>query len=180
MLTIMIILACGGNATDDKAAEDLGAAVAGWTGGDFDFQTISVKDQCLGGAFEALFMPDGPDTPHTFEHPVFIPSYGDLPQSYTIDFRAPFIEMPVTVDATDGQTYTIRGAVMEAVELGSYAYGDCVATMSVDADFSPVDANTATGDATISISNPRGEAGLCPVFDSDDCVVKLGTQAIRR
>ena len=172
-----MMMACGGEPTDDTMGGE--PPVSQWTGGDFDFQTIDVDDQCLGGAFEALFMPEGPATPHTFEYPIFMPDYRDLPQTYTIDLRAPFIEMPVTVDATDGETYIIRGALMEAVELGTYAYGDCVATMSVDADLSPIDGNNASGWATISISNPRGNDGLCPVFQSDDCRVRIEINAVR-
>jgi hypothetical protein len=178
MLTLMIMMACGGSATEENNNE--AASVSEWTGGEFDLQAVSANDTCLGGSFEALFMPEGPATPHTLEYAIAIPSYVDLPESYTIGLRAPFIEMPVTIDAPDGATYTIRGAEMEAVELGRHAYGDCVATMSVDIDLTPVTDNVAEGAATIHISNPRGEDDLCPIFQNAYCDVSLEINAIRR
>ena len=179
MLTLMIMMACGGSAEKPDGESETAVDLSGWTGGDFDFQTVSVDDGCLSGAFEALFMPDGPATPHNFGYPIYIPSYADLPENYSIDLRDPFVEMPVNVDSADGLTYSIRGSVMESVELGSSAYGDCVVTMSVDADLTPVTLDMAEGSAEINISDARGSDDLCPVFESDTCVVSLGLSATR-
>ncbi len=180
MLLFLLTLACG---ADKDASEGSGSAGSGdienWSGGDFQFQTMAVDDGCLGGANEALFMPEGPATPHDFEYLIYIPDYGDLPEVYTIDLRKPFVEMPVRVDSDDGLTYQVRGSVMDDVELGSTAYGDCAVTMTVDADLTPVSGSTAEGSATITISDPRGDDGRCPVFDAQPCTVELELTATK-
>ena len=179
MWWLLLSLACSGGKDDTDADGGPASDVSEWSGGNFQFQTVDAEDSCLGGAFEVLFMPEGPSTPHDFEYLIYIPDYGDLPELYTIDLRDPFVEMPVSVDAPDGQTYEIRGAVMESVELGSQAYGDCAVTMTVDADIVPVGKDTAEGTASISISDPRGDDGRCPVFDEEPCTVALSLEARR-
>jgi len=207
MWTLMLILACdssdskvtvlegegpAGDSSDldpsdsDPSDSDTGESdtgelpdISGWTGGNFDFETLDIKDGCLGGAFEALFMPEGPDVPHAFEYQIYIPGFEDLPEVYTIDLRKPFVEMPVSVDSPDGRTYEIRGSVMSAVELGQIPYGDCVVTMTVDVDLTPVNSDTAEGTASIEISDARGEDGLCPVFEVSPCTVDLELRASR-
>ena len=150
-----------------------------WTGGDFDFQTVDVTDSCLNGALEILFMPDGPDVPHRFEYPLYLPSYDEMPLSYSIDLREPFVGMEVTVhEGPDGQL-SIRDSIMESVALGAGTYGDCVTTMSVYADIKPTSANSASGDAQIHLSDPRGEDERCPVLESDPCTVELEMEATR-
>jgi len=168
-LVLYLIAACSGS---DSPRD--------FEGGDFDFFTTDAVDGCLAGAMEVLFMPEGPDTPHPFEFPIHVPSWNDLPESYEIDLRAPFLGMPVTVEAGEDGTYAIRGAVMEAVELDPVKFGDCVATMTVDADLSPTSADDLAGEARIDISDPRGEDDLCPVFDADPCLVSLTLEAHRR
>ncbi len=177
MLILLTILACG-----DKT-EDTGPAPfdpSTWTAGEFDFQTIAADDECLEGALEALFMPEGPGTPHDFEFPIALPAYSDLPSSYTVDLRAPFVSMPVTVDSEDGVVFAIRGSLMEEVELGYATYGDCTVTMSVDADLTPQTADELSGAATITITEPRGEDDRCPIFDVEPCTVGLDLLATRR
>jgi hypothetical protein len=173
LLPILIFCACGGDAGD--AAFDL----ADWTGGDFQFYTVQVDDQCLDGALEALFMPEGPTNRHAFEDPIYLPGYEELPLSYDISLRDPFVGMPVTVTEGDGGMLEVRGSVMESVELGQVAYGDCVVTMSVDADLLPVAADQADGNATVSITDARGDDGRCPVFAVDPCAVALVIEAER-
>jgi len=170
-----LLIACGGSAKDTGAGGE-----KPWTGGDFDFYTQSVEDDCLGGALEALFMPDGPGEPHAFEHSIYLPDTSELPYSSTVDLREPFVEMPVVIEDGGDGGFTIRGSVMEAVALGEASYGDCLVTMTVDADLSLVDVNELEGSASISISDPRGDDGRCPVFSSDDCVVGLLLSAGRR
>lgn len=180
MWWLLLGFACSGDKdSSPNSVDDVDANVSEWTGGNFQFQTVDVEDGCLGGAFEVLFMPEGPAEPHDFEYTIYIPEYADLPELYTIDLRDPFVEMPVSVDAPDGTTYQIRGALMDAVELGSQSYGDCVATMTVDADVTPVGKDTAEGTASISISEPRGSDGRCPVFDEEPCTVELALEARR-
>jgi hypothetical protein len=177
MWLVLSILACGPK-SDDSASS--GAGDFSWSAGQFNFETTEANDECLGGALEALFMPEGPATPHPFEYPIYLPSYDELPVSYTVDLREPFVQMPVTVDSPDARILQIRGSVMSSVELGRAAYGDCVVTMTVDADILPTSATEAFGNATITISNPRGDDGRCPVFDDEDCDVTLQLTATRR
>jgi hypothetical protein len=174
---LLLALACGGAPADD--AEGDGESTAVWEGGELDFVTRAVDDECLGGALEALFMPEGPNTPHPFLYPVYAPPYDALPSSYDVDFREPFIGMPVTVTEGDDGVLEIRGSVMDEVTMG-FTWGDCVTTMAVDADLFPTGATTLVGEARISISDPRGEQERCPVFDQDPCTVTLDLAASGR
>jgi hypothetical protein len=148
-----------------------------WSGGEFDFQTTDADDACLGGALEVLFMPNGPETPQDFEYSIYLPSYDELPMSYAIDLREPFVGMEVTVREGPEGGLSIRDSIMESVELGVGSYGDCVVTMSVDADFIPNSATAVEGIAIIEISDPRGSEERCPVLDSDPCDVELNIEA---
>lgn len=147
--------------------------------GDFQFYTQNAKDECLGGAMEAFFMPEGVDTAHAFEYPIYVPSYTELPTSYSIDLRKPFVGMPVEVTDGGNGVFAIRGSVMDEVLLDQVKYGDCVVTMTVDADLLPDDADHITGQAQIYITDPRGADERCPVFDEDPCQVTLDLTAER-
>ena len=173
MWIFLFIMACGGKAANDDEASFT------WSGGDFQFQTTDVDDQCLGGALEAMFMPEGPATPQDFEYLIYLPGYDELPMSYSVDLREPFVEMPVTVDSDDNRILKIRGSVMESVELGTATYGDCVVTMTVDLNLRPLASDEVEGKALITISDPRGEDGLCPIFDESPCPVELNLTAFR-
>lgn len=144
--------------------------------GDYQFYTIAAEDECLDGALEALFMPEGRDEEHPFEFPVYVPSIDETPLSYQVDFREPFLGMPVTVEETS-TGLAIRGSVMEAVLLNEPQYGDCVATMHVDADLLPGD--DLSGEARIDVSDPRGDEGRCPTFQADPCRATLTIRADR-
>ncbi len=176
--TLLLLAACGGGDAADKEAEQ--ALGFEWEGGEFDFTTWQVHDACLDGAMEALFMPGGPSVPQDFEYPVYIPSYSELPLSYDIDLREPFVGMPVTIEDVGEGWMEARGSVMEEVALGAAAYGDCVVTMTVDIDLLPVDANNAECEARVAVSDARGEDGRCPVYESDPCLVTLAITAARR
>ncbi len=169
-MTLLLLLAC---TPDNEVA-------ATWEAGDFDFYTLVAMDECLGGALEALFMPEGVDTPHKFEYPIYIPSYEELPTEYTIDLREPFVAMPVKVEDGGEGWFYVRGSVMESVLLDEVKYGDCAVTMTADVDLLPRDEDTVDGQARIDISDPRGSEGLCPVFDGDPCQVTLDIEARRR
>lgn len=167
---LALALGCGG-----PAGGDTGAAPV-HTPGDYDFFTLAADDACLGGALEALFMPAGPDTPHAFTYPIPIPAAEDLPATYTIDLREPFVGMPITLTRAAGGALQIRGAVMESVVLGP-AYGDCAVTMTVDGSVEPAGPGRLTGAATLTLTDPRGAQGLCPVFDASPCDVRLQLDA---
>ena len=121
-------------------------------------------------------MPSGPEQPQAFAYPIYLPSYDELPASYEIDLREPFVGMPVTVSAgEDG--WLVASGVMEAVALGQVAYGDCAVTMTVAIEVLPSSSSTAEGWATIDISDPHGADGRCPVYEADPCQVTLTLQA---
>ena len=168
-------MACGASDKDTGTA-----ASRPWSGGDFDFYSQSVDDDCLGGALEALFMPEGPSEPNSFEYPIYLPDTAQLPYSATIDLRDPFVEMPVTIEDGGSGGFKVRGAVMDSVVLGSAAYGDCAVTMTVDADLELIDVDSLDGSASISISDPRGDDGRCPVFSSAECTVQMTITAVRQ
>jgi hypothetical protein len=161
----VLLLAC-------SHSPDPSAIVAG----DYQFYTLAVDDACLDGAMEALFMPEGRDVRHPFEYLIYVPSPELTPVDYAVDFREPFVGMPVTVTATD-DGLAVRGSVMDAVRLNQGQYGDCDVTMTVDADLAPHDEGVLTGIATIAVSDPRGSEGRCPVLDADPCDVALTIEA---
>lgn len=175
MVLLLLALACGGAPTGDTGAPSADASVQP---GDYAFKTRAVDDACLGGALELLFMPEGPETPHDFQFPIPIPAATALPATYDVDFRAPFVGMPVTVEAADAGALAVRGSVMDAVALGT-AYGDCVVTMTVDIDLAPTSDTSLVGEARIDLSDPRGAEERCPVFDADPCRVTLDVAAER-
>ena len=173
MWWFLLVAACG---TADPAEERPDFA---WQAGDFQFTTVGVDDKCLDGALEALFLPKGPGTTHDFEYLIHVPAYEDLPTSYDIDLRAPFIGMPVTVTEGDGGTLVLRGSVMDEVALGAAAYGDCVVTMTADADLLPTDPDSVQGEARITLEDPRGSDQRCPEFEASPCGVTLVLAARR-
>jgi hypothetical protein len=144
--------------------------------GDHQFYTVAMSDGCLDGALETLFMPSGPSEEHPFSYPIYLPSYDELPASYSIDLREPLVGLAVELDSSDGHTLELRGAVLESVPLGK-AYGDCTATIRVDADLVPVAEGRLDGTAWIAVSDAQGSEELCPVFSSDPCEVVLSLRA---
>lgn len=148
-----------------------------YTGGDFDFLTVGVEDGCLDGALEALFMPDGPTVANAWEYPVHLPGFDDMPETYPIDLRAPFVGIQVTVEEAGENRMTVANAVMESVLLGEEQYGDCVVTMTCDVDLEVVSSTRVEGSVAISISNPRGDDDRCPVFDQLPCAMALTVEA---
>jgi hypothetical protein len=174
MIWLLALLACADEKAEDSSAADPGFS---WVGGDFWFYTFDVDDGCFEGALRALFMPEGADEPHRFSYLIYLPSYDELPYDEDIDLREPFVEMPVRiVEGAEGQLQ-IQGSVMDDVLLGE-RYGGCTVTMTVDADLRPTDADTATGNSEISMSNMNADP-LCPVLTSADCRVSLELEARR-
>jgi hypothetical protein len=155
---MFLLLACSSNA-EFKA-------------GDYQFYTVDMVDDCLDGALEALFMPEGRMTPHEFEYPIYVPSLEELPTSYEISLREPFVGMPITVTA-QGSSLQFEGGVMEEVLVNENLYGDCVSTMTADASIAPTSKYSGIGDASIEISDWRGDEGRCPEPDADPCLVTL-------
>jgi hypothetical protein len=159
--------------------QDGTGAASEYTGGEFQFTTVAVDDACLDGALEVLFMPEGPEVPRSWDYPAYLPSFGEMPTSYTIDLREPFGSIEVEVrDGGDGRMVA-EDAVMNDVLLGEDRYGDCEVTMTCSVDLSVVNADRVEGTTAIAISDPRGDDGRCPVFDASPCTVTLTLQADR-
>ena len=160
----------GGDDDDGGPPED-------FAGGDFDFLTTGVEDGCLDGALEALFMPDGPGVPNAWSYPVHLPAFEDMPESYPIDLREPFVGIQVTVEDAGDNRMAVANAVMESGLLGQAQYGDCVVTMTCDVDLEVVTSTRVEGSVAISISDPRGDDDRCPVFDQLPCTMTLTVEA---
>ena len=171
------LLSCGKDPGDSAPAATTEAPET-LQAGDYAFQTRAVDDACLGGALELLFMPEGPSTPHEFAYPIAIPAEDELPATYEVDLREPFVGMTVTVESAADGGLAVRGSVMDNVALGA-SYGDCLVTMTVDIDLLPTGPESVSGEARIDISNPRGTEERCPVFDADPCRVTLDVEAAR-
>lgn len=168
-MLLMMMLAC----TDNPKPTD----GASWTGGAFQVYTHAAEDSCFDGAMEALFMPEGPKTPHAFAYPVYLPSFEELPLDYEIDLREPFVALPISMTQSADNQLLGQGEI-DAVLLGESVYGDCTATMGVSLSVQPIDASTASGMATIDMMNLRGLEERCPVPMTDPCQVTLTLQAL--
>jgi hypothetical protein len=176
MFWLLTLLACA----PESATESGPDAPIEWTGGDFWFYTLDVDDQCFGGALGALFMPNGTAVANQFEYPIYLPGFEELPYSGDISLRDPFMGMPVNIDEGADGGLEIRGSIMENVRLGAVnQYGDCMVTMTVDADLKPIDTDTASGTAGIAVSNMNDDP-LCPVLESADCSIDLVLEARRQ
>ena len=157
-----LLLACAGSGDDVELSA-----------GDYQFATVDMEDACLDGALEALFMPQGRTVAQEFEFPVYVPSLAELPTSYEISLREPFVGMPVTVTRS-GETGLALTGEMESVQLDESLYGDCVVTMTVEAELVPVTKKTGDMTALVDISNARSQADdRCPPLDADPCQVTL-------
>ena len=145
-------------------------------GTDHQITTYIVEDACFDGAMNALFMPQGNDSPQEFEYPVYIPSLDELPLTYEISLREPFVGMEMTASAGSDGIIEIGDAQMEEVALGG-TFGDCVATMDVTATITP-SVDHFEFDTTIAISNLRGDEVGCPVPQAEPCTVKLFMRSV--
>ena len=165
----------GGDDDDDASGDDdvTQGNPADYTGGDFMFTTVGVEDGCLDGALEVLFMPEGPATPNAWQYPTHLPAFDEMPTTYPIDLREPFMGIVVTVEDAGNHRMRVEDAVMEEVLLGEDRYGDCVVTMTCDVDLTVLAPSYVTGSTAIAISDPRGEDDRCPVFDALPCTMTL-------
>ena len=166
-LLLSLVLAC-----TDPPGDSGGEGV--FVAGDYQFYTVTADDGCLDGAMEALFMPEGPETPHPFEDLIYVPALEELPLTYEVSFREPFVGMEVTaVDDGDG-AIAFEESLMEAVLLNEALYGDCAADMTVSGRMqAKASGEAGTGAATVDLSNATGSEGRCPPLDADPCRVEL-------
>lgn len=164
-------------AGDDDVADDDDAADE-FEAGQFTFSTHAVDDGCLGGAAEAIYMPEGPGVPRVWEDPIELPSFDSLPTTYTIQLPDPLDSMEITVEAgaTEGQF------VMNSGELNDTLFDeDNYPNCTVDSAVSSV-LNVQTNDhlsGTVTLENTDYQGDTCPVPDGDPCTVVLDIQADR-
>jgi hypothetical protein len=173
-----LLLHCGRRGDSEVPTDGERIPLERLEGGDYQMFTTAVRDGCLDGALEALFMPGGMDAPHPFEYLVYIPALDELPASYAVDFREPFVGMDVTVTQLDESTLQVDGSTMSDVSLGGNT-GDCAADMEADAELWAVAEDRVEGRAVIQVRDPAGSEGLCPVFERDPCEVELELTAER-
>ncbi len=161
---ILMLLACSGSGPAEDPA---------FLGGDYELATISMEDGCLDGALEALFMPQGRDTPQVFEYPIYVPGQNELPMTYEISLREPFVGVEITVDA--GESTTLEGStgVIDEVLLNEALYGDCVSSLQGEVQLVPETEESGTGTAQLTMADFRGSEERCPELDDDPCPVRL-------
>lgn len=162
-MMFLLMLACNGPVGD-----------AAFKGGEYEVATVGMVDDCLDGALEALFMPQGRETPQVFEFPVYVPGTDELPMTYDISLREPFVGVEMTVDAAD-EGLSGSSDVIEEVLLNEPLYGDCVSSLQAEVTLLPETATTGTGSAQLTMSAFRGEEDRCPEeeLQSDPCLVSL-------
>lgn len=166
MLFLLLNIACDSTATEGE----------GFVGGDFQFTTTGVDDQCNDGAFDVIFMPEG--TAEDFENPVELPGVADLPSTYSISLQSPFSAMEVTIDeGASSEQMEALGAVQTGVELDADQWPGCLIDASIDIYLTIVGDNEVTGNAILNTTSY--DEGSCPAVTTDPCDIKLDLSAQR-
>jgi len=169
LLALGVVLAgCPGN--DDDAAD--------FEAGMFVFTTLAVDDGCLGGAAEALYMPDGPETPVEWVDAIEVPAFAELPKTYTISLPDPYHDMEIEVTSPGEDQFAFDGAENLDVLLDEETYDDCMVDNDISAVITVEDNDNLSGSATLSTTNVRGDS--CPEFDADPCDIVLDISAARQ
>ncbi len=176
-LLSLIALLCGAVLVGCPAADDDDDASGEFEAGMFEFSTVGVTDGCIGGAAEALYMPDGPSVPVVWEDAIELPAFSELPKTYTIPLPDPFHDMEITIDSPGEDQFVMEGAENNDVYLDEDQYGDCLTDNDISAVLTLQDNDTITGTSTLSVTNVRGDN--CPQFDADPCEVVLDIEAAR-
>lgn len=173
-LAAMALLACGDK--DDTAGFDF----ATFEGGTFQFTTTGVSDGCYDGSFEPIFMPDGADSPKDWATTTELPSWTDLPASYSLSLPEPFLAMDVTIEADgDGVMKLSPTAQPGAVVLDEDNFPNCMVEITISADLTIVDADNIQGSATLETAGFEDDPDNCPVVQSDPCTISLDLTAAR-
>lgn len=160
MLFLLLSVACDSSATEGE----------GFEGGDFQFTTTGVDDQCNDGAFDVIFMPEG--TPEAFENPVELPGVADLPATYSISLQAPFTSMEVTLtEGASADQMEAEGAVQTGVELDADQWPGCLVDSTIDIYLTIVGDNEVTGNAILNTTSY--DESSCPAVATDPCDIKL-------
>lgn len=156
-------------------------------GGEFQLTTLAVDEplgadpddgtqrSCYDGAMTTVFMPEG--TPNDFAAATYIPSWDELPATYSVELQDPFAEMAVTVDAGDDEgQMVITGAQQTGVLINEDLWADCEGDLSVDVDVTVVDGDTIDATATMRTVNVTGDT--CPAL-TDPCDIVLTLSGTR-
>ena len=170
MLYFLTLFAC----TSEKG-DTAGIAANSFEAGSFQFTSIAVSDQCLDGAFDVLFLPDG--TSSDWQYPIELPSMDDLPQSYSISLQDPFTNMAITANEGPNSTISIDDGSQTGILFNEDAYPDCIVDLGIEAAMTIVTNDSVTGIATLSVTNAFGDT--CPLFSGDPCTVLLDFQGVR-
>ncbi len=164
---LIALLACTPTETDSSKA---------FEGGNFQFTTTAVTDDCNDGAFETIFMPTG--DPTDFESEIELPATEDLPATYSIDLQDPFTEMEVTVEEGDRSGHMlVAGAEQTNVEWDAQNSPGCMVDASIDIDLAIVNPNKVQGFALLHTGS--FDEDNCPVVAADPCDVRLDVTAER-
>jgi hypothetical protein len=161
LFPFIFLLACG-DKTETEPFES----------GSFQLTNTAVNDQCLDGAFTALFLPEGDGTTHDWQYPIELPSDSELPSTYKIQLQEPFSEMEVTVvSGGDSGTFAIDNATQNDVLFDEANSADCVVDLSISATITVTDNDNVTGQGTMSVVQHTGET--CPEFNASPCKILL-------
>ncbi len=172
LLLLPFLFACPPSEGDDTGASE------GVAGGNFDFMTTGVDDQCSDGALNVVYLPDGAGTTNDFGAPIYIPGDDELPYNGSVDLPDPFTDVTVDItgDATAG-TRAFAGAQNTQVDLDPDTYADCKVDIGIAADCTLSGADAIACTATLEMSSATGAD--CPTFDSDPCTVTLDISGTR-
>ena len=161
--------------SDDDASDD--DVAGGFEAGQFAFATHAVDDGCLNGAAEAIYMPQGPAVPEEWDSAIEIPSFDQLPATYTIDLPDPIGPLEITLEDGAGDQFVMQPAVLEDMLFDETIYPDCIVDATVAATLNVQTNDHITGSVTLTNTNYEGAS--CPNVQSDPCDVVLDVQADR-
>lgn len=170
----LLALLPGCPAGDDDDDDD----TAPFETGQFEFTTHGVDDGCLNGAGESLYMPEGPSVPVVWDDLLELPSFDDLPKTYTIPLPAPINEMEITIDSDQADQFEISSEGLQGILFDEDNYANCIVSADVSAVFNVQTNDHVTGSITMVSSDFQGDT--CPVFESDPCSMVLDVQADRQ
>lgn len=170
MFLLLTFLSC----TSEKG-DSAESASANFEAGSFQFTSIAVSDQCLDGAFDVLFLPDG--TSSDWQYPIELPSLDNLPQSYSISLQDPFTNMAITASEGPNGTIRISDGSQNGILFNENSYPDCLVDLGIEAAITIVNNDSVNGIATLSVTNAVGDT--CPLFNADPCGILLDFQGTR-
>ena len=144
---------------DDTGSVDGGITIppAEFSTGRFQMTSQGVEDNCGGGAFSVLLMPEGEDTPTDWEYLIELPGWDDMATRVplNIDLQEPFSSMDVTVvqGDTTGQI-KMDGGSQDSIPL--FNDDTCDVDLDITALLQIVDEDNLTGQATLIFTDSRG------------------------